>query len=121
MKKQLILLWNVILVLTLCLGCLSSVYAQAETDDYIAVLRGGVGEKTSETYVYETDKGYKYINVTSTTVSWGSPQWNHEVKKTGTVSSKEEVVEIAKKHGADSCVTYPGSFDPYPIEDFSRK
>ena len=37
MKKQLILLWNVILVLTLCLGCLSSVYAQAETDDYIAV------------------------------------------------------------------------------------
>ncbi len=90
-------------------------------DDYIAVLRGGVGEKTSETYVYETDKGYKYINVTSTTVSWGSPQWNHEVKKTGTVSSKEEVVEIAKKHGADSCVTYPGSFDPYPIEDFSRK
>ncbi len=90
-------------------------------DDYIAVLRGGVGEKTSETYVYETDKGYKYINVTSTTVSWGSPQWNHAVEKIGTVSSKEEVVEIAKRHGADSCVTYPGSFDPYPIEDFSRK
>ncbi len=88
-------------------------------DGYIAVIRGGVGEKTSETYVYETDKGYKYINVTSTTVSWGSPQWDHEVEKTGTVSSKEEVVEIARKHGADSCVTYPGSFDPCPITDFT--
>ncbi|MCR4586413.1 MAG: hypothetical protein K5686_11900 [Lachnospiraceae bacterium] len=87
-------------------------------DDYIAVIRGGAGESSSETYVYETDKGYKYINVTSTSVSWGSPQQDHVIDKTGTAASKKEVVEIAGKHGADSFVTYPGSPDPYPIEDF---
>ena len=87
-------------------------------DDYIAVLRGGVGERTVETYVYEIDGGYKYINVTSTTVSWGAAQWNHVVDKTGTVSDREEVVEIARLHGADSFVTYPGSYDPHPVSDF---
>lgn len=89
--------------------------------DYIVCIRGGVGERTKETYVYETEEGYKYINVTSTTVSWGSPKWDHEVEKTGTVSTKEEVVEAAKKHGADSCITYPGSFDAHPISDFLGK
>ncbi len=87
-------------------------------DDYIAVLRGGVGERTVETYVYEIDGGYRYINVTSTTVSWGAAQWNHVVDKTGTVSDREEVVEIARLHGADSFVTYPGSYDPHPVSDF---
>ena len=87
-------------------------------DDYIAVIRGGVGEKTVETYVYETDGGYKYINVTSATVSWGSPKWDHVVDNIGTVSTKEEVIEKAKEHGADSCVTFPGESDAHPISDF---
>ncbi len=89
--------------------------------DYIVCIRGGVGERTYETYVYEKDEGYKYINVTSTTVSWGSSKWDHVVEKTGTVSTKEEVVEAAKKHGADSFITYPGSFDSHPISDFLGK
>ena len=29
----------------------------------------GSGERTYETYVYRTDSGYMYVNVTSTTVS----------------------------------------------------
>ena len=87
-------------------------------DDYIAVIRGGVGERTVETYVYELDEGYKYINVTSTTVSWGSPQWDHEVNKIGTVSTKEEVLEKAKEHGADNFFTLPGEFDAHPLSEF---
>ena len=73
---------------------------------YYAVLHGGVGERTYETYVYRTDEGYKYVNVTSTTVSWGSSKWNHEVNKRGKADSREKIAEIAKKHGASQFMTY---------------
>ena len=87
-------------------------------EGYMAVIHGGVGERTVETYVYETDKGYRYINVVSTTVSWGSPKWKHEVVKIGTAASKEELINQAKNHGADSFVTFPGDPDAHPVSEF---
>ena len=87
-------------------------------DDYIAVICGGVGERTYETYVYDLGKCYEYVNVESTTVSYGATQWNHIVKKCGTVSTKEEVVDKAKAHGADTYVTFPGVSGTHPIDDF---
>ena len=91
--------------------------AQIE-DGYIAVLHGGVGERTYETYVYKTENGYRYFNVTSTTVSWGATEWSHKVNDYGYTDSKEEIVRRAKAHGADQFVTYGNDTTPYPIEDF---
>ena len=87
-------------------------------DDYIAVLHGGVGEQTYETYVYKSGNGYMFYNVTSTTVSWGATEWTHKVNDYGYTDSKEEIVRRAKAHGADQCVTYDGDTKAYPIEDF---
>lgn len=90
-------------------------------DGYIAVLRGGLGELSFETYVYETKKGYKYINVRSATVSWGASEWSHKVSKIGYVSTKEEIVQIATRHGAGDYYTLPGDdYTPYPIEEFTK-
>lgn len=86
-------------------------------DGYFAVIHGGVGEQTCEAYVYEKDNAYEYIIVESTTVSWGSTQWNHEVKKIGTADTKEEVIEKAAGYGADSFVMFPGDNDPHPISE----
>ena len=87
-------------------------------DGYAAVIHGGVGEKSYETYIYEKDGRYKYINVESTTVSWGAAQWNHEVTKIGLADTKEEVLRIAAKHGADSYVTFPGDNEAHPLSGF---
>ena len=87
-------------------------------DGYVAVMHGGVGERTYETYVYKTENGYRYFNVTSTTVSWGATEWSHKVNDYGYTDSKEEIVRRAKAHGADQCVTYGNDTTPYPIEDF---
>ena len=82
------------------------------------MMHGGVGERTYETYVYKTENGYRYFNVTSTTVSWGATEWSHKVNDYGYTDSKEEIVRRAKAHGADQCVTYGNDTTPYPIEDF---
>lgn len=88
-------------------------------DGYYAIIHGGVGEMTHETYVYATDRGYRYVNVTSTTVSWGSPQWNHRVDKRGTADTREEIAKIAQKHGANGYVTYPYERNKtHTIEEF---
>ncbi len=94
--------------------------AQIE-DGYIAVLHGGVGERTYETYVYENGKGYKFYNVISTTESWGSSKRNLQVRNYGTVDTKEDVFRRAKEHGADQFVTYPGDPTAYPVEEFYGK
>lgn len=87
-------------------------------DNYIAIIHGGVGERTYETYVYDLNNGYEFVNVESTTVSYGSPRWDHVVKRCGVVSAKEEVVDKAKAHGADSFVTFPGDDSAHTIDDF---
>ena len=87
-------------------------------NNYIAIIHGGAGERTYETYVYDLKNCYEFANVESTTVSYGSSHWNHVVKRCGTVATKEEVVEKAKAHGANSFVTFPGDNNAHPIEDF---
>ncbi|MBR6364609.1 MAG: serpin family protein [Lachnospiraceae bacterium] len=88
------------------------------SEDYIAVLHGGAGERTYETYVYKAGDGYMFYNVTSTTVSWGATEWTHKVNDYGFTDSKEEILRRAKAHGADQCMTYDDDNKAYPIEDF---
>ena len=87
-------------------------------DGYVAVLRGGAGEITYQTYVYEMAVGYRYINTTSTTESWGSTNWNTVVDSEGYLDTKEEVVEVARDHNSCDCATYPGDSRTYTVEDF---
>jgi NADPH:quinone reductase-like Zn-dependent oxidoreductase len=56
--------------------------------------------------------------VVSTTVVWGSTEWNHEVTKIGTAATKEEVRDKAAEHGADSFVTYSDELETHKIEEF---
>ena len=102
---------NVIRTITTLFLALSMLFAKGAggdeiKDGYFAVIHGGVGERTYETYVYKTDVGYKYVNVTSTTVSWGSPEWERKVNARGKATTREEIAKIADKHGANSFVTY---------------
>ena len=87
-------------------------------DGWIAKLNGGSGEITYHTYVYEAENGYKYINTTSTTVSYGSPQWNERVIDSGSVSTKEEIVQVAKDNGSKQYVLFPDDKEAYKISDF---
>ncbi len=92
-------------------------------EGYIAVFRSGmgpydVGDETHETYVYKTDKGYKYINTTSTKMDY--PFWiKHIITSSGEVSSKEEILEQAEQNSATNIVTLPGDDDTmYFVEKF---
>ena len=87
-------------------------------DGWIAKLNGGSGEITYHTYVYEAENGYKYINTTSTTVSYGSPQWTERVIDSGSVSTKEEIVQVAKDNGSKQYVLFPDDKEDYKISDF---
>ncbi len=94
--------------------------------DYIAVFHGGAGERTYETYIYKEDNGqanygFKYINVESTTVRWGSSDWNHKVTKEGTFNWTDEAFRIAEENGAYSYVTIPNDTKTYTIEEFQGK
>jgi len=73
-------------------------YRMDVPDGYIAVLISGAGEMMRDTYVYKTETGYEYLNVVSTTVSWGSSQWNHRVTGKGECDTKDEIVEIARQN-----------------------
>lgn len=110
-------------VLNVTLNLVSETSADEDTDallqgGYIAVLHGGGGEITHQTYVFKSDEGYSYINTTSTTVSWGSPQWEEKVTDKGSAKTKEDIVEIAKENGADAFVTIPEDSATYKIKDF---
>ena len=92
-------------------------------DDYIAVFHGGSGEKTYSTYIYKIDNdhpsyGFKYINTTNTTTSWGSNKW--DIKKTGegTIMWTDDVFTVAEKNNAYSYVTLPNDKKTYTIEEF---
>ena len=87
-------------------------------DGYVAVLKGGLGELMRETYVYKTAIGYRYINATSTTESWGSTHWKTIVNSYGELDTKEEIVEVARENYSDEFVVYPGDSRAYTIDDF---
>ena len=73
---------------------------EADAETLIAVIQDGGGEIMWKTYVYKTSSGYKYRNVETKTKSWGSANWKETDKDSGEVSSKEEIVSIAKKFGS---------------------
>ena len=87
-------------------------------DGWIAKFNGGSGEITFQTYVYKEENGYRYINTTSTTVSYGSPQWTERVTDSGTVLTKEEIVQIANDNGSEQYVLFPDDTEAYKISDF---
>lgn len=94
-------------------------------NDYIAIFHGGVGEQTYETYIYKIDNGhdnfgFEYINVTSTTESWGSSNWKRKINNKGKFDWTDGAFIIAKKHGAYSYVTLPNNDKIYTIEEFQR-
>ena len=87
-------------------------------EGYIAVFNGGAGEIVYRTYFYRDGNKYKYINVTSMTESWGSPEWNDKITKKGKVSSIEKVFEVAEKNYANSYVRVPNEDETYTLEEF---
>ena len=106
-----------LIILTICLvkyvGKAELMVDAEVPDGYIAVFNGGAGEITYSTYVYKIDNGqanygFKYVNTINTTESWGSPNWNIKVVKTGTVDWTDDVFKVAEEHGAYSYVIYNG-------------
>lgn len=92
-------------------------------ENYIAIFHGGVGEQTYETYIYKIDNGqanygFKYINVTSTTETYGSPNWIQKITDRGEFDWSEGAFTVAEKNGAYSYVTLPNDSTIYTIEEF---
>lgn len=88
---------------------------------WIASINNGVGEQMSKTFVYWDEAGYKYINITSTTQSWGSTTWVNKYCSEGKCSSKEEVLEAAKEFGSAGFVVLPqDSTKTLTLDDFLK-
>lgn len=94
-------------------------------DDYIAVFYGGSGEVTYSTYIYKIDNGhanygFRYINTTNTTTSWGSSTWEIKITARGEVSWTDDVFVVAKENNAYSYVKIPNSNKTYSPEEFMK-
>ena len=87
-------------------------------NDYIAIFHGDAGEVTYSTYVYKIDQGFKYINTTDNTTSWGSSEWETKIISKGEVTSISDVFSIAKDNNAYSYVTLPNDTKTYSVEEF---
>ena len=92
-------------------------------NDYIAVFHGGAGEMTYSTYIYKIDNnhenyGFKYINTTRMTKSWGSTEAETKITKRGEFDWKDGAFIIAKKNNAYDYVKLPNSKKIYSIEEF---
>lgn len=121
MKK---LLWTIpiIIIITLIILFIKENNSKIP-DDYIAVFHGGSGEITYETYIYKINNGhenygFKYINVTSTTKSYGSHKWEHKITKRGSFDWTDGAFIIAKENNAYSYVTKQNSNKHLTIEEF---
>lgn len=91
---------------------------------WFCVFEDGAGEMMRQTYVYELSDGrYRFINVQSVTASWGSSKWKHVVKGTGTVDSREAIVEEAKKFQSCGFIMYAGDTvkKPHSVAEFLAK
>ena len=137
-NKKLFCIFAILIIIALIIGSILYInknktntdktpdgYTDKIPDGYIAIFHGGVGEQTYETYIYKKDNGhdnsgFDYINVTSTTVSYGSSEWNSEITKRGSVQWTDDVFEVAKENGAYSYVTLPNSDKTYTIEQYMR-
>lgn len=92
-------------------------------ENYIAIFNGGAGEITYSTYIYKIDNGqanygFKYINTTNTTVSWGSSEWNVRITGRGEVGWTDEVFKVAEDNFAYSYVQLPNDTKTYTIDEF---
>lgn len=118
---------SVIVVLVLFVGMAMFRIQSPKSDkipkDYIAVFNGGSGEVTYSTYIYKINNkqanyGFKYINTTNTTLSWGNPNWNIEITSKGTVNWTDDVFTVAEKNNAYSYVKLPNDNKKYSIDEF---
>ncbi len=128
MRKTIIIIISILVVLSIGIYYMMNrkTTSNEVPDGYMCVFHGGAGEITYETYVYKIDNGqanlgFKYVNTTSTTESWGSPNWNIKVTKRGNVTWTDDVFEVAKENGAYSYVTEPGSDEIYTIEEYAKR
>ena len=127
-NKKIKLIFIVLLIVAVLSTVGFCLYLKHQNDskipnNYIAIFHGGVGEQTYETYIYKIDNGrvnmgFKYINVTSTTESWGSSKWKHKINDKGEFDWTDGAFIVAKKHGAYSYVTLPNDNKIYTIEEF---
>jgi hypothetical protein len=78
---------------------------------YMIVFHGEEKNIEYETYIYEKDKNYKYINTKT-------KDNKIKVTKRGTVNSKEKIFEVAKKNKAYSYITMTNREERYMVEDF---
>ena len=127
-NKKLFCIFAILIIIVLAVGSIIYINKNKTTngripDGYIAIFHGGAGEITYETYIYKKDNGhanfgFDYINVTNTTVSWGSSEWNSKITKRGSVQWTDDVFEVAKENGAYSYVTLPNSNETYTIEQY---
>ncbi len=126
-KKQ-----PLIFILSICLIVITTitilVIRQFNTkdipDNYIAVFHGGAGEITYSTYIYKIDNkhpnyGFKYINTTNTTKSYGSSEREIKITGKGEVSWTDDVFQVAKENNAYSYVQLPDSDKQYTIEEYA--
>ena len=129
MKKKVIIGVSILLCVLLVMVCfLAKNYSTGKetiSTNYIAVFHGGVGEITYETYIYKinnghANSGFKYVNVTSTTKSWGSSEWDSRITKKGKCQWTDDVFKIAKENNAYSYVTVPDNNKIYSIEEFEK-
>lgn len=90
--------------------------------DYLFVFNGGSGEVTYSTYIYKIDNGhsnygFKYINTTNTTKSYGSSEIVQKITKIGNLMWTDEVFTVAKENNAYSYVLVRGK--KYTPEEFA--
>ena len=93
-------------------------YNASVAEGYRAILFGGSGETSYRTYVYRNDVGYTYLNTTITKRSAGYPNWRETIENTGWVYTKNEIVDLAKKHNSGSGVLYYNDTELYSVNDF---
>ena len=92
-------------------------------EGYIAIFHGGFGELTHETYIYKKNNGhdnfgFKYINTSTSTESWGSSQLITRITKRGSVQWTDDVFKAAKENNAYEYVTLPNDNKSYTIQEF---
>ena len=90
-------------------------------DGWLCVIEDGTGEVMLKTFVYENADGtYKYINVKSTTTSWGATTWNDVVKGSGTADTRDDVAAAAEEFGSCGFVLLPNDYQTvYTVEEFT--
>jgi hypothetical protein len=126
MKKKNIVICIVFVLIILIFATASLILKKNSSgipNDYIAVFHGGAGEITYSTYIYKVDNGkenygFKYINTTNTTKSWGSPKWKTKITKRGEFDWTDGAFEVAEKNSAYDYVQLPNSEEIYSIEEF---